>query len=169
MRILLFTVYAIDVFGEQVINTMVTAIVCLALLILGWFFRSGIYKKMPLDILESSFLLNLGVLCIATTYSHQSANGHQAVFTYCSVAIALVTFIGIVTYHTYTQLTAWKCFQRRKLDHGPKLEELEPLLANNEGSDEQEPHISMEDWPPFVRFDQDREPLLAEENENMFQ
>ena len=52
------------------------------------------------------------------------------------------------------------------MDHGPELDELEPLLANSEGSDEQEPHISMEDWPPFVRFDQDREPLLAEENEN---
>ena len=166
VRILLFTVYAINVFGEQVINTMVTAIVCLALLILGWFFRSGIYKKMPLDILESSFLLNLGALCIATTYSHQSVNGHQAFITYCSVGTALVTFIGIVTYHTYTQLAALRCFQRRRLQHGPELKELEPLLANNEGSDEQEPHISMEDWPPFVRFDQDREPLLAEQNEN---
>ena len=167
VRISLFTLYAINVFGEQVINTMVTAIVCLALLVLALFFRSGIYKKMPLDILESSFLLNLGTLCIATTYSHQSANGYQAIFTYCSVATALVTFIGIVTYHIYTQLAAWRCFQRRKLHHGPEPEVLVPLLANNdEEADEQESHISMEDWPPFVRFDQDREPLLAEENEN---
>ena len=69
VHILLFTLFAINVFGEQVINTMVTAILCLALLVLAWFFRFGIYKKMPLDILESSFLLNLGVLCIASTYS----------------------------------------------------------------------------------------------------
>ena len=164
VRISLFTLFAINVFGEQVINTMVTAIVCLALLVLAWFFRSGIYKKMPLDILESSFLLNLGALCIATTYSQKSANEYQAIFTYCSVATALVTFIGIITYHTYTQLVAWRCFQRRRLHHSPEPEVLEPLLANN--NDEQEPHIPMDDWPPFVRFDQDREPLLAEENEN---
>ena len=164
VRISLFTLFAINVFGEQVINTMVTAIVCLALLVLAWFFRSGIYKKMPLDILESSFLLNLGALCIATTYSQKSANEYQAIFTYCSVATALVTFIGIVTYHTYTQLVTWRCFRRRRLHHSPEPEVLEPLLANN--NDEQEPHIPMDDWPPFVRFDQDREPLLAEENEN---
>ena len=48
--------------------------------------------------------------------------------------------------------------------HNYCSEVLEPLLANN--NDEQEPHISMDDWPPFVQFDQDREPLLAEENEN---
>ena len=164
VHISLFTLFAINVFGEQVINTMVTAIVCLALLVLAWFFRSGIYKKMPLDILESSFLLNLGALCIATTYSQKSANEYQAIFTYCSVATALVTFIGIITYHTYTQLVTWRCFWRRRLHHSPEPEVLEPLLVNN--NDEQEPHIPMDDWPPFVRFDQDREPLLAEENEN---
>ena len=116
---------------------------------------------MPLDILESSFLLNLGALCIATTYSQKSANEYQAIFKYCSVTTALVTFI---TYHTYTQLVTWKYFRRRRLHHSPEPEVLEPLLANN--NDEQKLHISMDNWPPFVWFDQDREPLLAEDNEN---
>ena len=62
-----------------------------------------IYRSWPLNLLEGSFLVNLGLLSFAT-YHVQNNGGSQAATVYTSVSIALVTFIGILSYHVYISL-----------------------------------------------------------------
>ena len=52
---------------------------------------------------ELSFILNLGILAVATIYVKLSG-GSQAAVAYTSVGIAFLTFVGIIIYHIYTQI-----------------------------------------------------------------
>ena len=75
-------------------------------------FTGLIYKKLYLDVLEASFILNLGILA-AATYSVRLAETpeSQAVVTYISVGIAFTTFVVVLVYHTYQQV--WPKLQQR--------------------------------------------------------
>ena len=68
-------------------------------------FTGVIYKKLYLDVLEASFILNLGILA-AVTYSvrHAELPESQAAVTYTSVGVAFATFVGILVYHTYQHI-----------------------------------------------------------------
>ena len=69
-----------------------------------WFAWSGmVYKSWCLNALELSFILNLGMLAVATVYVKLSA-GSQAVVAYTSVGIAFLSFLGIITFHIYMQI-----------------------------------------------------------------
>ena len=71
-------------------------------LIWGWIV-GGVYRRWPLNLLEGSFLVNLGLLAFAT-YHVRTNGGNQAATVYTSVSIALVTFVGILSYHVYVIL-----------------------------------------------------------------
>ena len=75
-------------------------------------FTGLIYKKLYLDVLEASFILNLGILA-AATYSVRIAetSESQAAVTYVSVGIAFATFVGVLVYHAYQQV--WPKLQQR--------------------------------------------------------
>ena len=75
-------------------------------------FTGLIYKKLYLDVLDNSFILNLGILA-AATYSVRNAETpeSQAAVTYVSVGIAFATFVGVLAYHTYQQV--WPKLQQR--------------------------------------------------------
>ena len=66
-------------------------------------FISDIYKNRYLDILESSFILNLGILAIGT-YQVEQGGGSQMALYCTSVGMAFATFIGITLYHVLLQL-----------------------------------------------------------------
>ncbi len=66
-------------------------------------FTGMVYQQSYLDILDASFLLNLGVLAVAT-YHVRLAGGSQTAVAYVSTTVALVSFAGIVIYHSYLQL-----------------------------------------------------------------
>ena len=62
--------------------------------------------------MSTSFILNLGILAIATYYVKLAVVPvNQATVIYTSVGVALATFIGVVLYHTYLQV--WPELQRR--------------------------------------------------------
>ncbi len=69
------------------------------------------YQNLYLDILDGTFLFNLGLLAAATLYARE-ASGNQAVVGYTSVTIALVTFVGIAIYRIYLQLKETNLSQR---------------------------------------------------------
>ena len=167
IRDCLFVVHAVNVFGDPEINVTVTAGACFLLLIIIY---GGIYKKWPLDILESSFFLNLGILCILTSYINNHG-GNQAAVTYTSVGTAFVTFLGILFYHTYTKTTSSYLWRRFSIWLSRKRNPqavLEPVFADGDSSaGENEPLLvqtRLLQWPRVIRFDQYREPLLASEN-----
>ena len=68
-------------------------------------FTGVIYKMMYLDILETSFIINLGILAAATyAVRHAEKPEKQATDTYISVGIAFAIFAGILVYHMYQQV-----------------------------------------------------------------
>ena len=68
-------------------------------------FTGLMYKKLYLDVLEASCILNLGILA-AATYSVRIAEKPecQAAVTYVSVGVAFATFVGVLIFHTYQQV-----------------------------------------------------------------
>ena len=101
VRCALFIVFASNPSGDPSINLLCITLASLGLAV---FTRSiNIYSKGPLDILEGSFILNLGILAGASYYVRLSG-GNQEVVTYLSIGIVLTEFVGIVIYHVIIQL-----------------------------------------------------------------
>ena len=102
VRCALFVVFAFNISGNESVNLLVISSAAFGIFI--WFALSGIaYKSWWLNALELSFILNLGILAVATQHVNQSG-GSQAAVAYTSVGIALLTFVGIVTYHIYIRI-----------------------------------------------------------------
>ena len=136
LRFILFLVSAIvDIQSPQDphVNLLVmnTSIFLLAMWVLNT--NGGVYQKRFLNVLESSFILNLAILATAT-YQVKLAGGSQAAVFYTSVAVAFSTFIGIIAYHVYQRLRDsrfWRTLarnhieRRRARDHGSQGEDTE--------------------------------------------
>ena len=78
----------------------------------------GVYKKWHLSALEASYILNLGILAVATYYVRQTG-GNKAAVVYISTSVAFATFIAIVLYHIYLQIQGsqfWQVICHRKND-----------------------------------------------------
>ena len=86
------------------------------LIVWAWV-SGGVYRNWCLDALEGSFALNLIILVGATYHVHPST-GNQYAVGYTSVSIALLTCIGILTYHIFQQVRhtkLWKKVPKLKL------------------------------------------------------
>ena len=97
---------------------LITASVMVFVMSMSCVFPRGVYKRWPLNILEFSFYLNLCITSGLLVNSKKSAS----IIVYTSVTISAVTFVGILMYHAYGQisrtsiwkkLTAW-CLGRYK-------------------------------------------------------
>ena len=102
IRCALFLVFAFNISGNDSINLLV---ICSATfgIIVGFALSGMVYKIWYLNALELSFILNLGILAVATHHVKLS-EGSQGAVTYTSVGIAFLTFVGIVTYHIYIRI-----------------------------------------------------------------
>ena len=97
----LFVIFASNSSGNTSINLLCITAVSLGLAV---FTRAmNIYSNRYLDVLEGSFILNLGILAGATYYVRQ-AGGNQELVIYLSISMAFTEFIGIIIYHVYMQL-----------------------------------------------------------------
>ena len=78
----------------------------------------GIYKRWFLNILETTFLLNLGLLCIATLYVYGN-DGDQTLVALISTAVASFTYTGILIGHAYirTKQLIMRCFRKQCTYH----------------------------------------------------
>ena len=102
VRCALFLVFAFNISGDDNVNLLVISSTAFG--IIGWLTFSGVvYKSRYLNALEVSFILNLGILAVAT-YHVTLSGGSQAAVAYTSVGIAFLTFVGIVIYHIYTRI-----------------------------------------------------------------
>ena len=102
VRCTLFLVFAFNIGGNDGVNLLVISPTAFGIFI--WFALSGkVYKSWYLNALELSFIFNLGMLAVATIYVKLSG-GTQATVACTSVGIAFLSFLVIVTYHTYTQI-----------------------------------------------------------------
>ena len=132
LRCTLLLVFAFNTRADPSLNLLVIVTAVIGLLTLTHF-TGLIYIKLYLDILEISFILNLGILAVATYYvKFALAPVSQAAAAYTSVGIAFATFIGVLLYHTYQQV--WPKFQQKikQLCHSDTRE----MYTDNSSEDE---------------------------------
>ncbi len=150
--------------GETSLNVTLANIVMVFLIILPWLLRTHIYCKRWLNALECFFLLNLAFLVTGTQYLLFFHKPHQIWLTHLSVGLAFITFIVIILYHIYqhksVQLVKHRivdtCCQRKVSAIA------EDDLFNDSGSQTSDSDDDLlRQFPPVVRFDRDREPLLS--------
>ena len=106
-RSVLLLIFAFNVEGDPAVNLL--SIVLCGYTLCG-VLLFGIYKSQVLNILEFSFILNLGTLSAVTTYI-RLAGGSQAAAINTSFGIAFATFIGIIGYHMYKRLSTLQLLQ----------------------------------------------------------
>ena len=114
LRLVLFLNSAVNVLGDPSVNLL--AIACTTAVILPIILGSRIYKSWSLSLLETSFILNLTILAVATLYLRLSG-GNQNAATFTSVSVAFATFTGIVIYHSVQQIKGTRLWRRLCLRH----------------------------------------------------
>ena len=114
LRLVLFLISAGNALGDPSVNLL--AIASITATILPIILGSRIYKTWSLGLLETSFILNLTILAVATLYIHASG-GNQNAVTFTSVGIAFATFTGIVIYHSVQQIKGTRLWRRVCMRH----------------------------------------------------
>jgi len=94
---ILFFFFDLDHLNRPGTKLVFTATGCFIVFAVVWVFR-GVYRKWPLDIIESSCILNLGLLTVVTSYIlHNSKRQKaQAAVVNVSVGIVFVSFIVVL-------------------------------------------------------------------------
>ena len=103
VRVGLFLIFSVNTLGDPTINFLAISVVVLCLLaylsLIG-----GTYKQWLLNVLEMSFILNLGILSGAVGL-YQNDTKRVAQITKTSVIIAFALFVVIIFYHLIIALT----------------------------------------------------------------
>ena len=110
LRFVLLLVFALNPQQDPSIN-LLAILVGTGILVAWAWVSGGVYRNWCLDALEGSFALNLIILVGATFYVNHT-KGNQLAVGHTSVSIALVTFIGILTYHIFQQLRHTKLWEK---------------------------------------------------------
>ena len=102
----LYITFAINAVGSDDFNILAITSVVIALLSI----KGRVYENRYIDALESLFLVNLGILSVATFYIRENnlGNASQALLLDLSVGVAFVTFLGILLFHVFRQLKRMK-------------------------------------------------------------
>ena len=120
LRCILLLAFTINSLGDASVNLFMISASALGLQLWAWM-GGRVYRKWYLDALEGSFIINLGLLAIAT-YHVRLAGGNQTAVTYVSVSVALITFVGIVLHHAILQIKGYKvCQQMLKRNSAAKM------------------------------------------------
>ena len=142
IRFVLLIISAADALGDPSVNLLAIASITAAILTLPTIFASRIYKKWSLGLLETSFILNLTILAVATLYTRLSG-GNQNAVTFTSVGIAFATFTGIVIYHCVQQLKNTRLWRRLCLRQDPVRVPLNNLTDVCSGSEDPPDYVLM--------------------------
>ena len=121
LRFFLFIISAVvDINSprDPSVNLLVLGIACASLLTLA-LNTGSMYRKWFNNILESSFILNLAILALAS-YQVKVEGGSQTAAVYTSVSVAFATFTGIIIYHVTERIVesrTWRTHARPTLQH----------------------------------------------------
>ena len=108
-RLGLFLTFTINANGSESVNILAVSSVSIALLAI----QRRVYEHWLKDVLESSFILNLGIFSVATFYLKEESkeNQSQLIISSISVGVALLTFIGILLFHISLVLKSSKIWK----------------------------------------------------------
>ena len=117
VRLTLYTFSSI-LRGKPVIILNITTAACIVILIFAFVSPNGVYKQWPLNILESFFIINLGILSgLVMLFSHpHTESGNALYFVYPSISTVMVLFGCILSFHCVKQIISSRhCRKVRQL------------------------------------------------------
>ena len=99
LRCALLHVFAFNTQADPSLNLLAISSVAFGQVLMTRY-TGAVYRKLYVDILEASFIFNLGVFAVATYYvKFAVVPVSQAVVAYISVSIVLATFIELLLYN----------------------------------------------------------------------
>ena len=113
VRIVLFLAFSVNALGDPKINLLITVTMVIFLLALNLHLGYA-YKNRLLNVIESSFIINLGVLSLWSSFITKGSTNsikYQLIVTCLMVGLAFIKFILIFCYHVYLLL------KRREMLH----------------------------------------------------
>ena len=102
VRILLYFVPAINVSNNPTVALIAISFSVCCILALRNFFGSRMYKKWPVDVLDTFCYLNILLFAIFTWYTLDNSDSNQEAAAYTSVIITFIVLLLIILYHVYT-------------------------------------------------------------------
>jgi len=97
----LLLVFAFNTQADPSVNLLAISSVAFGLMLMTRY-TGAVYRKLYVDILEASFIFNLGVFAVATYYVKLAVVPvSQAVVAYTPVSVVFATFIGLLLYNIY--------------------------------------------------------------------
>ena len=97
VRVILFLIFSLNTLGDPTINLLSIA-VCMFSLLTYLSITGGVYKRLLLNFVECSFILNLGVLSAGGLYIVAVGTSITPI-SLSLVSIAFVLFVTIIIYH----------------------------------------------------------------------
>jgi hypothetical protein len=150
--------------NSESVNIVVVISVTVALLAI----RFRVYEHFYNDILESSFILNLGIFSVATFYIKEKSEDvakSQLILSSISVGIAFITFLGILFFHISLVLKSskvWKLYMLPFIQKSlllSKILRITPVKDQTRAGDKDAAELQA--LPTSTEIDVDlREPLL---------
>ena len=168
VRLTLFTFSSI-LRDKPTINLHITTATCIVILVFAFVSPNGVYKRWPLNVLEFSFLVNLGVVSglVAMFCRPKSSFAFQfnpTYFVYPSVAIAILLLAGILSFHSLKQI--FSCRHCRKLSQLVTTRRIKLHTYTRidiQRRKEAEPLLDQHILPQVARFSHYREPLIGDD------
>ena len=171
---ILIIIFSLNNLDRPNMKLMLTAINCFFVLALAWVF-CGVHRKWPREIIESSCILNLGLLAVVTSYILNDGNNQNTQFVVVNISAGIVflTLIVVLGFQTYEKLaTSVFCnrfFSALSVRMSGSLEE--PIAnwtdePNPELGPEQDSNMREQLLPPVIHFDKYREPVFEYEDES---
>ena len=115
VRVVLYLVAATNVSNDPAIAlTAINFTVC-CIFALRLFFGSRLYRKWPVDVLETFFYLNILSFVIFTWYSLDNPARNREAAAYTSVIITFIVLLLIILYHVYTYTSVFSKIHKTKL------------------------------------------------------
>ena len=111
LRCILLLTFATSAFRNSSATLMAVTTSLLAVTTLTRVFTGRIYKNWYVDILEGLFLLNLGILSVATSHNMMTGSNQQLVAN-MSGGVSLILFLLIVAYHVVKQTLSTDLYGR---------------------------------------------------------
>ena len=157
IRSSLLLVFAVNALGNPRVNLMLIVSTTFILLSIVWNFGT-VYKQRAVNVVETFYIANLGLLAVWTEFNRQSSVNYvknQAAISYTMVGSAFIVFLIIISYHVYLQIKNIRAFHWCKKEQQLHQQlSLQPLELNRHAS-------AAPAHPPTVSFIHLREPLMS--------
>ena len=114
VRIVLYLVSAVNASNDPTVALTAISFTLCCIVILRNFIGSRMYRKWPVDVLETFFYLNILSFAIFTWHSLGKPNSNQEAAAYTSVIIIFIVLLLIILYHVYTYTTVFSKIKKTK-------------------------------------------------------